>query len=262
MGSRLANRFDGNDAERGAYLGLPVLAIVVLYAVARRRRPGARFLLAALGLSIVAALGTSLRVGGVRIVPLPWKLVAHVPPFTNVLPVRLALFTSLAAAVIVALWLASASRRTAVVAGVLVVLSLVPRLDLPAWSTMPDRPAFFAQGLYRTCLRPGETVFAVPYEGNGSSMLWQADADFAFRLAGGYVRPAPPRSYLRYRAVRTVHFTGDPPAAADLAALARDKGITRFVVGEAVADDWRPALEQFGAPTRIGGVFVYPGCGS
>jgi hypothetical protein len=36
--------------------------------------------------------------------------------------------------------------------------------------------------------------------GAGNGMLWQAEDGFRFRQAGGYVRPAPPDSFLRWPA--------------------------------------------------------------
>jgi hypothetical protein len=237
-----------------------VLAIVALYALRHRREPAARFLLLALALAAAAALGTSLHVGGHRLVPLPWALLAHLPGLSNVLPVRLALFATLAAAVIVALWLRSARGPLAVALPLLAVLALVPRVDLPVWSTTPQRLPFFVDGLYRDCLGPDENVIAVPYGGQGESMLWQAESGFAFRLAGGYIRPLPPPSFLRDPAVREITYEGDAPRAADLRRLVRDKHVTRIVVTAAAAPGWRGALRSFGPPTRTGGVLVYPAC--
>ena len=105
----ISDRFVGPIAERGAYLGLPTLVIVGLFSWSGRRTGGGRFLLAAFALAVFAALGTSLHVAGERIVVLPWAAVAQLPFFSNVLPVRLMLFASLAAAVMAASWAARAA---------------------------------------------------------------------------------------------------------------------------------------------------------
>ena len=102
----VAAHFPASDAERGAYLGLPTLLIAALFAGRVRRSPSARFLLASLGLAAFATLGTKLLVEGHVVVTLPWAALVRLPLFDNVLPVRFAAFTSLAAAVIVALWAA------------------------------------------------------------------------------------------------------------------------------------------------------------
>ncbi|MGZ4390153.1 MAG: hypothetical protein ACXVZL_12305 [Gaiellaceae bacterium] len=258
----IAARFPGNDAERGAYLGLPLLAIVVLFAVRSRRRPGVRFLLASLGLAWFGSLGTALWVAGHRVVPLPWDALAWLPGFDNVLPSRLAMFASLAAAVAVALWAAEAHPRLAVALPALAVLALVPRLDIPVWSTAPARPAFFAQDEYRLCLWPSDNVLVVPFGAAGDSMLWQAESGYAFRLAGGYVRPTPPPSYLRYSAIANLHFGGQVPPPHDLETFMRDKRVTKVVVADADAAAWAPSLTWLGRPTEVGGMAVYPGCGA
>jgi hypothetical protein len=79
-------------------------------------------------------------------------------------------------------------------------------------------------------------------------------------MAGGYLRPAPPWSYLRYPAIGILHFQRIVPPAADLQQLFREKGITRVVVADDVARGWAAPLAWLGTPRRIGGVEVYPGC--
>jgi hypothetical protein len=256
----IAARFPGGDAERGAYLGLPLLAIVVLFALRNRRRPEGRFLLAALVLAWFCSLGTALWAAGDRIAPLPWALVAHVPGFTNVLPARLSLFTALAASVVAALWIRDTRSPFAIVLPVLAVLALVPRLDIPVWSTTPQSPAFFADGDYRKCLSPSDNVFVVPFGRWGDSMMWQVDSDYSFRMAGGYIRPIPPPSYLRYPAIWNLHFKDEVPAPSDLRVFMRDKGVDKVLVADSEEPAWRATLAWFGKPTEVGGMYVYPGC--
>src|SRR5204862_609770 len=104
----LSMHFPGNASEQGAYIGVPALLMVALHAFRTYRAPATRFLLAALAAAAVAALGGALHVGGHRIVTLPWTLIDGLPGLNNVLPVRLAVFAVLAAAVLVARWLADA----------------------------------------------------------------------------------------------------------------------------------------------------------
>ena len=70
-----------------------------------------RYLLAALAAAVILTLGTGLVVEGQLEFWLPWHAVARLPVLDNVLPARLALYASLAAALIVALWTGSAARR-------------------------------------------------------------------------------------------------------------------------------------------------------
>src|SRR5205823_5959210 len=80
--ARLADRFPGNLAERGAYLGLPVLALCLGALAARRTRAkGVVRLAAALaGVTAVGALGARLSVAGRPTgVALPWALAERLP---------------------------------------------------------------------------------------------------------------------------------------------------------------------------------------
>ena len=187
--------FTANDAEAGGYLGLPTLVILALFARRRWRTAGGRFLLAS-----VASLRRVVRNGALR-GRSPRHVAAvdvafYTVPFDNVLPARLSLYVSLASSVIVAIWMASSRHRTAaLLLPGLAVLAIVPMLGHGYWNTTPVRPSFFTTGLDRSCLRQGESILAIPYNNHGDSMLWQAESNFRFRLAEGYVTVVWPQSY-------------------------------------------------------------------
>jgi hypothetical protein len=254
----LSMHFPGNASEQGAYIGVPALLMVALHALRTYRAPATRFLLAALAAAGVAALGGALYVGGHRIVALPWTLIDGLPGLNNVLPVRLAVFAVLAAAVLVARWLADARApawlRVALAA--LAVVSVLPNPDV-SWRVVPDRPAFFTEHGYKTSLTPADNVVVLPYGANGNAMLWQAESDFAFRMAGGYVRPNVPWSFLKFPVVHAFE-SNDPTATPDdLRAFARAKRVTAVVVDRDDDEFWRPILGAFGPPLGVDDVLVY-----
>jgi hypothetical protein len=254
----LASHFPGNSSERGAYIGIPTLLIIALHAIRSHRTAATRFLLAALGAASLAALGGTLVVAGHRTVPLPWTLVDGLPGLNNVLPVRLSVFVLLAAAVLVARWLADERTppwlRLALAA--LAVVSVVPHPHV-SWRTKPHSPTFFADRGYERALAPTDNVIAIPYGANGDSMLWQAESGFAFRMAGGYIRPNPPPSFARLRTVKALNDEVPPPGgAAAVRAFARAKGVTAIVVARD-GDRWRPLFAPFGPPQALGNVLLY-----
>jgi hypothetical protein len=252
---QVAERFPGNDSERGAYLGLPILVAVALFAKRQWRAPPARVLLLWLGVSVLAELGAELHVAGRSVVRLPVSLVDQLPLLNNVLPVRIALFSSLITAVIVALVVASArSPWTRVVLPVLAVVAILPRPGSHSWITVAAQPRFITDGLYRTCLDRGETLVVLPFGPEIDLMLWQAQSDFWFRLAGGYLRPDVPPSFTRFRVVHPE--LASSTTASDVDRFAGATGAGAVVVDQRHADSWRSVLGDH--PTSAGGVLLYP----
>ena len=194
---RIALNFPGNDSEQGAYLGLPVLLILGLFAWKAPRTNLKVFLLLSLGAATLAELGTHLIIGGHDIVSLPWLFLSQHTLFDNVLPVRLALYGSLIAAVVVALWTAGRPHGwSRWLLPALAVVAILPNPNAGVWATNFSVPQFFTDRAYRSCLTAGENVLALPVGGYGDSMLWQAVNGFRFDMAGGYVTPKTPEVVL------------------------------------------------------------------
>src|SRR5207249_12008429 len=135
---RTAAAFISNDAENGAYLGVPLLAIVGWFTWQQRRHAAARWLVALLLLAIVAELGPNLRVRGATYAPLPWKPLVDLPLLNDVLPVRFSMYAALAAALIAACWAAGAAPLVARVALVAAAIAAtVPALGHGFWHGRP-----------------------------------------------------------------------------------------------------------------------------
>jgi hypothetical protein len=257
--SGVAVHYPANDIERGAYLGVPLLVVLAWYWVAQRRRSVARLLLVLFVVAALATLGSRLTVDGTSSVWLPWSLVAHRSVFENVMPVRFCLFCALVASVVVALWLSTGSRMWARAAlAALAVVAVVPNLSWGAWSRRPDVPALFTNGTYRECIPRGANVIVFPVGPRGDSMIWQADAHFWFRMAGGYIAPVVPPGFLE-PAVQHVT-TADRPSEVTAGAvreLARLKSATLVVVDARQASTWAPILRPLGRPQAVGGTLIY-----
>jgi hypothetical protein len=256
----VAAHFPGNDIERGAYLGLPTLVVLVWFWLAQWRRPAARLLLVLFVAAVLATLGSRLTVDGHRSLGLPWHLVAGRALFVNVMPVRFSVYCALVAAVVVAMW--AASSRPALWARILLpaaaIVAIAPNLSWGAWARTPDVPALFHNGAYRDCIPRDANVIAFPFGPRGDSMIWQADSHFWFRLAGGYITPTVPRSFTQ-PAVQHVT-TADHPSevtAAAVRTLGRLKGATLVLVSARDADTWRPILRPLGKPVERDGVLLY-----
>ena len=187
----ITQHFASNGAEQGAYLGIPLLVILVVAAVTLRgrRRRGLWLLLLAAVATTALALGRHMLVDGHEIATGPWQWLAQLPAIHSALPIRLDMYTTLFVALAVALWLAQPGRRRGLrfaLAG-LALVALLPNPTGPRWASDVPQSTLFTTGAYRTYLLPGETALVIPYGGSGWSMLWQAETHFRFSMIGGWV---------------------------------------------------------------------------
>ena len=256
----LSGHFPGNLGEAGAYFGLPLIVIVVLYGRAHWYEPTARTLVSTLLVISIFALGPRLHVAGTSAVGMPWKLFMHVPLLKSALPVRFMAYASLTAGVIAALWLAdeTAGRwlRILLVSG-LILLSL-PNTDAGFFCAPTSTPAFFISRAYRRYLPSQHNVVALPYAITGDSMLWQAETKMSFTMAGGYTGITP-RESERWPIVGAFSTkTLIPDAAVQLRAFMATHSVDTIVVDDRHLALWAPLLATVdAAPVRIAGVSVY-----
>jgi hypothetical protein len=189
----VTSRFVTSPFEDGSYFGIPLLLAVALAVFAGRRR---RWIWLAAGTFLVAAvmsLGPVLHVSGTPSIWLPWSLAARLPIVGVALPSRLIVYAWLAAAVLVAWWLATAHatgafRRIRPAARwILAGAAAVAILPAVAPSAHVESPAVFSNGALSRYIRPGDTVLSLPFYTPNSMMLWQVESGFSFRLAGGYI---------------------------------------------------------------------------
>jgi hypothetical protein len=265
-------RFPGNYTEQGAFIGLPVLLIVGLFTRSRWRSVGGRFLLVSLVGALFVSLGPELTLAGHGVLALP-TVFGHetvtlpgvgtkfLPLFDNALPVRFALYTSLAAAVIVALWMASRPGGDVLVwlLPALAVLLLVPNPTARIWATTYKIPPFFTDAAYRTCLGPDETILPQPVRSGGQSMLWEVVDGFRFRMAGGRLQTSAPTSFLHPASIAQIA-VGYPPVRNQsqlLTAYFRAKGVASAIVAKEQARIWAPALDRIAKRQDVGGVLLY-----
>lgn len=195
--------FTGNAVEQTAYLGLPLLAILVLSIWASRRTRA--LTVAQLSLLAVAllSLGARPRVAGEVVAIGPWALIAKLPLAEHALPVRLTLYVALFAGLVTALWLSQPGRRPLLewTLALVAVLALVPNPSTRLWASDVPRSTLFTTGEYERFLRPGEVALILPYGGRGWALAWQAEEEMSFRLVGGHLGEGIPPEERRWRPV-------------------------------------------------------------
>jgi hypothetical protein len=253
----ISDRFRGNLAEDGSYLGLPLLVLCVLEARETWSRRASRIAPLCVAVALVCALGPVLRIAGVAVAPLPWLPLAYLPPFENILPVRLVAYAALAAGLCVASYLARRATPARIALVLLALAAPFPALAAGIWRAPAPIPDAVRGAAVSHILSPGEVVLALPFGGLGYGMLWQAEAGFRFRQAGGYLRPDPPGSYAHDPAVAALR-AGQTPAPADFRAFLQRSGTRAILLDPAYLPVYAGTLDPLGiTPERVGGLLVY-----
>jgi hypothetical protein len=215
--AQVSDRFTGNPAEWGSYVGVPLLGLSIWVSLREWRRPLIRFV-ALLGLLLaLLSLGPTLHVGGmvtaiptvvlglaillarrqIRVLPVllalvgSWVALAVAPVVTDILPARLMLLVFLLLAILVAVfidstrWSIPRQRLAAVVATAAALLALVPAT--PVATTSFTVPGFF-QGTLESRIRQGSVVLVAPYAyaWDDVAMIWQSASGMWFRMPEGY----------------------------------------------------------------------------
>jgi hypothetical protein len=242
-------RFTAGDVEGGAYLGVPLIVLVLLSVFAGRRRVEVRVLAVVALIVLICSLGPRLHVRGAESIPLPWDVVARLPVLGQVLPARFALYLFLIAAVLVARWLATA-RIAAWGLALAAVVFLWPAVNLQFWHSRPDLPALFTTTAYRRVFKPHDTVLALPVGIEGQSMLWQAETRLGFVMASGYVVPPEASDPYKHAAIypTLTYNESVPHVERAAAAFIASHRITVAVLSSAGAttSPWLRILHQLG----------------
>jgi hypothetical protein len=186
----ISERFTAHPTEDGSYIGIAGLLMLAGFAFTERRRRGTWALVAFVGAAMLLTLGPVLHVlGSPSIALAPGSALARLPLFRNALPERFPVYTALVIAVVAAVWLARAQGRAIWKRWLLVAATavmLLPNVRTPPWHFADRTPTFFSEGTYLSVLRSNETVVIIGGS-KGENMLWQSVADYAFKIAGGYI---------------------------------------------------------------------------
>src|SRR5260221_9579616 len=274
-----AARYQGGETEYLAYLGWPLIIIVLLAAVACWRRPAGRAATLTLGVLVVLSFGGHPLVGGTLnpAVNLPWHWLEEHQLFAWVLPDRFSIVADGVAAALIALGIHAMSellaaprprsarlrlsapvedeggdrplsgRARAAVLG-MAALACLPPLPRPlASATAVSLPAGWTRTFTALHLPSGAPVLVVPVPTNilTPAMRWQADTGQPSSIVGGYfIGPGAGRqAYIRRTCVKPGGWIFDRLWAAGL------RPASAFAVAAAAAG--LPTADQAG-PAPVG----------
>jgi hypothetical protein len=190
-----------DNAGYDAYLGLPLILILLLQLRELRRRPYLKPLLLSLLAIVILSLGPTLHIANVATrLWLPWILAVRLPLISQALPNRFSMYVALAAGLTAALWLAAArSGRERVGRYTLAALACLCLLPNPAmvrhWTPVPLEPFFEPQNVAAS-VEKDANVILLPYSGPG--LLWQWQSGMRFTQSGGYVGFTPQSEALNW----------------------------------------------------------------
>ena len=235
--------FSGNGAEATAYIGIPLLLLLIGVIIWQRRNRVMWVAVASAALLGLIALGGHLHIDGrlYNHIPLPWDLVQHLPIFQDVLTVRIFLVIYLILAFIVALAIERLRTHRLVargLVGALVVLTFVSWFpEFPWVADGPPVPAFFTGDASRIPAGATVLVAPLPYTYQANAELWQAWAGVRFKIPGGYIHGPEylaPRTMPSLGAVMFDIEQGIPAPPTQLSAMQADierTGITTVING-------------------------------
>jgi hypothetical protein len=189
----LASHWTGGTGESDGYIGIPLLLVSLWTFLRWRRDRWLQITGCGTAAALVWSLGPYLHIDGVthHLLPLPGRLLAHLPLLDNLLPSRFALFMDLGLAVVVAVftdrtffqgrWRSRVAGGTSIL---LVCATLAPNMPIPARSAAT--PQYFLPGGDIASLPVGTTALVVPFgaynELTLGPLLWQAESGFHVRM--------------------------------------------------------------------------------
>jgi hypothetical protein len=197
----------GYDRTPTIYVGVPLLALLVLAAVFHWSSRLIRLLVPLYAVIFLLALGPKLVIGDRVVATLPWGYIWSLPLLNSAESQRLMDIGQLVLALVMAIWLAHltaskvalAARWALAAASLFAIFANLPTFASvvvpqathwkqadPGLPLSDEMPAFFTQGLYRRYVRPGENVVILSHRGN-AMLLFQAVTGFYFNVAGGFI---------------------------------------------------------------------------
>jgi hypothetical protein len=249
--TELTRHFSTLYHEATAYIGIPLLLILVVLVVTRWRDPRVRVGGIVALVLFVLSLGPVLHLATEDTgIPLPWLPLAHLPLIEHALPGRMTMYFFLAVAILVGIAIEQlqrmpVGRRMAGLAFIAIALAVATPRPFGTWKS-PTPPWF--EGAGPSTLGSDALVLFAPHFANGAGaapMQWTAVAGNQPRMWQGYAYVpradgspgyGPPANDLT-RMMVEIQDNGTPLLATGedrqraLAALA-DTGATHVIVGD------------------------------
>ena len=280
---KLSTLFLGNAAEWNSYVGIGLLLVFFIYIKQEWYKREAKYLTTMVIILAIASMGPALHIAGITLFHFPWgPLFTRTPLLDAALPSRLGFYMSLFISIIVSAWLKNSPwklkyRFLLIAFAGLFLIPSFNQLRRPMTQSV-YLPSFFSTGIYKHYLTAKDNIIFFPYFG-GPSVLWQAETNFTFNLAGTYFG-APPAAYANDSIFSALaNPTPKNTTLFNLATFLYLHKVTKFVMLDSQTyqnwlsarafpmgindmrdySNWNTLVTQVTTfPTKTGGVIVYP----
>ncbi len=255
----------GNHFRPG-YLGLPLIVVLILFMKEFWRTRKGKILTLSFVIPTIFSMGFGLQVYYRHdliphyLFPLPGMILHYIPILMHALPSRFIMYSTLAIAIIVAIWLAAKKdffRYTMIIISMIVLL---PTLETVYWSTKVPLPPFISQGLYKKWLTPNEVVMILPFSYWGYDMLWQVYSGMYFRQVGGFASAFFPGKFNDDPTVATLMYKKSIDAKSPilLKDFIKTHHINSILISEGSEQFWKKLMMTLGVkPIQVGSVTIY-----
>ncbi|RZD17617.1 MAG: hypothetical protein EVG15_10285 [Candidatus Acididesulfobacter diazotrophicus] len=199
----ISSKFAGNFSEEGAYLGLPLIFILIsfLYLTFKNLKKQSKlyvFIALFLIICILFSFGPYLRILNHKIIPMPWIIFAHLPFIKQALPTRFTFYVDITTSIIAAIWFdKNNNKKLKYIIGGFTILFLLPNLNNYKGQNI-KYPDFITSAVYKKYLTKGKNILVLPTysQGGFSGPLWQQKTDFYFNLSEK-IAGLPPKKFIQ-----------------------------------------------------------------
>lgn len=262
----VSSAFLGNYAEDGAYLGIPLIAILATILIVRRHSRLIRVLAVMLFVCVVASLGPYIHLDGRVISVGPWMVADRLPLLKDALPVRYALYVSFISALAVGLFISHYHTRFGAYLLVLVAaIFLIPNVGNNYWRSTTITSPVFSTDLYKRVIPPNSTLLMFPFSYQGPDMFYQAQDHFYYKLSDGFIGYIP-RSIFRWPLLVETFYDHRPPLPlfkTNLMCYLQTEQVDYVaVVGSSVQRMYSPYLKNLTPVLAEKGTYLYKVPGS
>jgi hypothetical protein len=256
----ITSQFKISWGEMAAYLGPGVWLVFALFAWSYWRTSAGKLLILSFAIIALFSLGPKLHIEGNPRGRLPWVIAGKLPLINLALPGRFGMYLFLVAALILATYLSRQGNPLwfRVLLGVGALAFIFPNLAFTlSQTTGVETPLFFQTQEFKRYISKGDIVLILPNDATSLALLWQAQANFYFRMVTGfYIGPA---EYPRWP-ITSSFVTGGKIAdfSAQLDAFLKAHQVKAIIVESGRPGPWPGMLSEAGmTPVATGGVLFY-----